>query len=296
MKKLLSTVILFVIFTHPLFASRLYTQPYEVIAQDVKTILIIKVDEVESLERYRHFKNAEKKLIATTTIVYGTVVEQVFGKFNEEKIITKFTSVVPMRYSEDGKVLATKSVQRCISGQEHLPKIGEMYIFSYESLDNNRENVHLRMDLLEDKSKIMEIVQKKKATNVMNTDSSPVDIQNEPYDFPGAPIVKTEKYGSFSVLELGDSFCGTISQERQIQFDCGGLAGLYANEESGKRHGRCVISDNYNTRLTTIRIPVQGIVRLSRFHKGGNRDGHGQTGEEVIVVDQKGKNVRSGCR
>ena len=81
------------------------------------------------------------------------------------------------------------------------------------------------------------------------TPSSPV---------PGVPVVETEGYAPFRILMLGDSFCGTISSNLQIQFDCGGLAGIYAHEQHGKRDGRCVVARTKDRVAATILHPPDG--------------------------------------
>lgn len=57
---------------------------------------------------------------------------------------------------------------------------------------------------------------------------------------------------------LGDSYCGTISSNPQIQFDCGALAGTYADEQDGKRDGRCVVERTEDRVAATIGTPPSG--------------------------------------
>ncbi len=71
-------------------------------------------------------------------------------------------------------------------------------------------------------------------------------------------VVETEGYEPFHILALGDSYCGTISSNLQIQFDCGGLAGTYANEQDGKRDGRCVVARTKGRVAATIGTPPPG--------------------------------------
>jgi hypothetical protein len=72
---------------------------------------------------------------------------------------------------------------------------------------------------------------------------------------PGVPVVEIEGYTPFRILMRGDSFCGTISSNLQIQFDCGELAGTYAHERHGKRDGRCVVARTKDRVAATIVSP-----------------------------------------
>ena len=74
----------------------------------------------------------------------------------------------------------------------------------------------------------------------------------------GAPLVEAEGYEPFHVLMLGDSYCGTISSNLQVHFDCGGLAGTYAHERNGKRDGRCVVARTKDRVAATIVKPPDG--------------------------------------
>jgi hypothetical protein len=79
------------------------------------------------------------------------------------------------------------------------------------------------------------------------TPSSPV---------PGVKVVKTEDYEPFRILMLGDSYCGTISSNLQIRFDCGPLAGAYTADRN--RDGRCVVSRSPDRVTATIFEPPDG--------------------------------------
>ena len=81
-----------------------------------------------------------------------------------------------------------------------------------------------------------------------------------PYPGPGPefPLVTTHGYEPFRIMMLGDSYCGTIDQNLQIQFDCGGLAGTYAHEQHGKRDGRCVVARTQDRVAATIVSPPAG--------------------------------------
>ncbi len=72
------------------------------------------------------------------------------------------------------------------------------------------------------------------------------------------PEVETEGYEPFRILMLGDSYCGTISSNRQIRFDCGGLAGIQAHEQQGQRDGRSVVSRTEHGVAATIDRPPKG--------------------------------------
>lgn len=74
----------------------------------------------------------------------------------------------------------------------------------------------------------------------------------------GVPVVATEGYEPFRILMLGDSYCGTISSNLQIQFDCGELAGTYAHEQDGTRDGRCVVGRTKDRVAATIVNPPHG--------------------------------------
>ena len=162
MNRAIIIIIVSLIFSYSLIASQVHLQPYEKNAKNITNVCILKVDKIESEEKYRHFKNGKKRLISTTIIIYGTVVENMFGKVKDKVIITKFTTVIPVRYSDDAEVVVTKSIQKCISGYEHLPKMGESYIFSYTWFDNQKIHYHSRMDLIKEKFKITEILKKNK--------------------------------------------------------------------------------------------------------------------------------------
>ena len=84
-----------------------------------------------------------------------------------------------------------------------------------------------------------------------------LDSKNPPKTNSGIKVT-TDKYGSFQVVMLGDSYFGTISKEPKIQFDCGSLAGIYANENYGKREGRCIVSKNEERVAATIIKPPYG--------------------------------------
>ena len=81
-----------------------------------------------------------------------------------------------------------------------------------------------------------------------------------PYPGPGPdfPRVKTHGYKPFRIMMLGDSYCGTIDPNQQIQFDCGELAGTYAHEQHGKRDGRCVVARTKYRVAATIVSPPAG--------------------------------------
>lgn len=166
MKRLIAIITVFTLFSYPLIASQIHLQPYEKIAKDVKNVCILKVDKVEREDKYRQFKDGEKRLISYTIIVSGTVTEHIFGDFKAKKIVTKLTSIVPIAYSEDGKQAMGFSPILPISGYEHNVEIGKEYIFSYSWFDESQpEQFHMRMDLLKDKAQIIEILKKNKKSN-----------------------------------------------------------------------------------------------------------------------------------
>jgi hypothetical protein len=81
-----------------------------------------------------------------------------------------------------------------------------------------------------------------------------------PPSVQGVPVVEAKGYPPFRILMLGDSYCGTISSNLQIRFDCGGLAGTYAYEQHGKRdvRGRCVVLRTTDRVAATIVGPPAG--------------------------------------
>ena len=85
-----------------------------------------------------------------------------------------------------------------------------------------------------------------------------------PSSTPGVPVVKTEGYPPLRILMLGDSYCGSISSNLQIRFDCGELAGTYAHEQHGKRDGRCVVARTKARVAATIVSPPVG--RKSEYY------------------------------
>jgi hypothetical protein len=82
------------------------------------------------------------------------------------------------------------------------------------------------------------------------------DVSSSPVgDFP---VVNTTGYKPFSILMMGDSYCGTISTNPQILFDCGRLAGAYADKQDGKRDGRCIVERTKESVIATILSPPDG--------------------------------------
>jgi len=55
------------------------------------------------------------------------------------------------------------------------------------------------------------------------------------------PVAETERYGKIPIRMLGDSYCGTISSNPRIQFDCGHLAGALAYGNESRQDGRCAV-------------------------------------------------------
>ncbi len=129
MKRLITTIIVFILSAYSLSASQVHLQQYEKIEKDITNVCILKIDKVESEDKYQHFKNGKKKLISNTIIIYGTVKEHLFGNFKVKKIVTKFISIVPIKYSEDGEQEMDFSPILPISGFEHNVEIWKEYIF-----------------------------------------------------------------------------------------------------------------------------------------------------------------------
>ncbi|MFT5129457.1 MAG: hypothetical protein ACI8W8_003079 [Rhodothermales bacterium] len=123
-----------------LLASQVHLQPYNEIAGRVTNVCVLKVDKIESENKFRHFTNEEKKPISETVIVNGTVSRHIHGSFKDNKITTKFTTLVPIKYSDDGKEEMSFSIIKCISGHEHNVDLGKEYIFTYTRFEKMKSN------------------------------------------------------------------------------------------------------------------------------------------------------------
>lgn len=159
MRKLPCFILFVIMFSGVLLTSQTSVLSYEKVAEDVERACIMKVDRVESEERYQHFRNGVKQKISSTIIVYGTVQKTIAGRFDSKILTTRHTLFVPVDYDEEGNVTMRYSPRLPVSGLEHRVEIGKRYIFSYKKQpDKNSELVHLRMDLPEEEQHIRQIL------------------------------------------------------------------------------------------------------------------------------------------
>jgi hypothetical protein len=153
--------LLLIIWVSPSYASKIYPQTYEDLTKEITAVCVIKVNRVESEERFYHFKDGSKHLMSKATIAYGDVVKSLYGSCGQDEVISRFVTRSTVKYLSDDR---TKFVSwmRPGSGHEHLIKQGKEYIFSYTDFQTNQsekaERMHLRMDLLQDESKIIKLL------------------------------------------------------------------------------------------------------------------------------------------
>lgn len=67
--------------------------------------------------------------------------------------------------------------------------------------------------------------------------------------------VLTRDYGEFTLRVLGDSYCGTVSESPEIQFDCGPLAGVYAASAKGETDRRWLVGRTPRTVAASLLAP-----------------------------------------
>jgi hypothetical protein len=161
MNKFFVINLLLIFWVSPSFASKIYPQTYEDLTKEITAVCVIKVNRVESEERFYHFKDGTKHLMSQATIAYGDVVKSLYGSCDQDKVISRFVTQSTVKYlSDDGKKFV--SWLRPGSGHEHLIEQGKEYIFSYTDFQTNQsekvERTHLRMDLLQDESKIIKLL------------------------------------------------------------------------------------------------------------------------------------------
>jgi hypothetical protein len=153
--------LLLITWVSPSYASKIYPQTYEDLTKEITAVCVIKVNRVESEERFYHFKDGTKHLMSKATIAYGDVVKSLYGSCGQDEVISRFVTQSTVRYLSDDR---TKFVSwlRPGSGHEHLIEQGKEYIFSYTDFQKNQsekaERMHLRMDLLQDESKIIKLL------------------------------------------------------------------------------------------------------------------------------------------
>ncbi|MFT5592442.1 MAG: hypothetical protein ACI8SR_000801 [Oceanicoccus sp.] len=161
MLKFFVTTLALLIFVSPAFASRVHPQTYEDLTKKITTVCVLKVNRVESEERFYHFKDGSKHLLSKATIVYGDVVKNLYGSCGNAKVASRFVTRSTVEYMSD-KSKKFVSLLRPGSGHEHLVEQGKEYIFSYTDFKEHQqgqvEHRHLRMDLLEDESKLIKLL------------------------------------------------------------------------------------------------------------------------------------------
>ena len=150
-----------IIFASPSFASRVHPQTYADLTEQITTVCVLKVNRVESEARFYHFKDGSKHLLSKATIVYGDVVKSLYGSCDKAKVVSRFVTRSSVEYlSDTGKKFV--SLLQPGSGHEHLVEQGKAYIFSYTDFQVHQqgevERTHLRMDLLQDESKIIKLL------------------------------------------------------------------------------------------------------------------------------------------
>jgi hypothetical protein len=175
MIKIFVTNIVLMMFVSASFASRIHPQTYEDLTNKITTVCVIKVNRVESEERFYHFKDGSKHLLSKATIAYGDVVKSLYGSCDKAKVISRFVTRSTVEYlSDTGKKFV--SLLRPGSGHEHLVEQGKEYIFSFTDFKVNQgekvERTHLRMDLLTDESKIIKLLNTKLDNTGVNSDHS----------------------------------------------------------------------------------------------------------------------------
>ena len=162
MKKLLLAICLLV-FTIS-FASELMFLPYIKVVSKINYVYVIKVKEVETKEIYTEFKDGVNKKTSTTIIINGEILESLKGEISTIPIITTYTTQPPIKFDENGNEIMHFSLIAECSGFEFTAQKDSTYIFSYITFnEESKEQEHLRMDLLEDKEMIMEILKSKKS-------------------------------------------------------------------------------------------------------------------------------------
>lgn len=159
----------------PSFASRIHPQSYEQLAQKITTVCVVKVTRVESEERFYHFKDGSKQLLSEATIAYGDVVKSLYGSCGKDPVISRFVTKSTVKYLSDEQKKFV-SLHRPGSGHEHLVEQGEEYIFSFTDFQVSQkekvENTHLRMDLLQNESEIIKLLNAKPDTATVTNDLS----------------------------------------------------------------------------------------------------------------------------
>jgi hypothetical protein len=175
MIKIFVTTLVLMMFVSASFASRVHPQTYEDLTNTITTVCVIKVNRVESEERFYHFKDDSKHQLSKATIAYGDVVRSIYGSCDRAKVISRFVTRSTVVYMSD-KSKKFVSLLRPGSGHEHLVEQGKEYIFSFTDFQLNQgekvERTHLRMDLLADESKIIKLLNTKPDHTGVNSDHS----------------------------------------------------------------------------------------------------------------------------
>jgi hypothetical protein len=175
MIKLMVLNLALIMLASPSFASKIYPQSYEQLTKKITAVCIVKVNRVESEERFYHFKDGSKQLLSKATIAYGDVVKSLYGSCGKDKIISRFVTKSTVKYlSDDQKKFV--SLQRPGSGNEHLIEQGEEYIFSFTdfqiSQEGKVEHTHIRMDLLQNEPEIIKLLNAKPDNATVTNDLS----------------------------------------------------------------------------------------------------------------------------
>ncbi len=162
MIKYFVTPLMLIMIVSAVFASRIHPQTYADLTNKISTVCVIKVNRVESEERFYHFKDGSKHQLSKATIVYGDVVRSLYGSCDRAKVVSRFVTRSTVEYlSDTGKKFV--SLLRPGSGHEHLVEQGKEYIFSFTDFQVNQgekiERRHLRMDLLTDEAKIIKLLE-----------------------------------------------------------------------------------------------------------------------------------------
>jgi len=128
-------------------ASQLHIQSMAETSGNIQAVLKVKVLEVKHTQTHIKLKSGAPGPIASVCADYKCqVVETVAGKWptDAKKVNIRFTSVVPIKYDENGKVVMRFSLMRPGSGMEGDLKKGKEYLacFAYH-LDASKPIQHL---------------------------------------------------------------------------------------------------------------------------------------------------------
>lgn len=162
----------------PATASQVHFIPLEKDVQKIKSVLRVKVTDVERGQTHMKLEDGTDGHITSSHItVSGDVLEVIWGKCSLKKIESKYTWIVPIKCDNKGQEILSFSPIISGSGLENDIEKGKEYLFSYSYVLPHKEKgkqsvlYHMRTDPISTKARIMKLL--KEANNKIGLSKTP---------------------------------------------------------------------------------------------------------------------------